>query len=43
MGLIMDNANSEYERYQKAKAKVKEIKGFYGHLSSYVIVIAILI
>ncbi len=34
---------SEYERYQRAQKQVKEIKGFYGHLTSYVIVLAILI
>lgn len=34
---------SEYERYQKASKQVKEIKGFYGHLTSYVIVLALLI
>lgn len=34
---------SEYERYQKAKKQVNEIKGFYGHFTSYVIVLAILI
>lgn len=39
----MENSNSEYERYQKAKKQVNEIKGFYGHLTSYVIVLAILI
>ncbi len=39
----MDNTNSEYERYQKAKKQVNEIKGFYGHLTSYVIVLVILI
>ena len=39
----MENLNSEYERYQKASKQVKEIKGFYGHLTSYVIVLAILI
>ena len=39
----MDNTNSEYERYQKAKKQVNEIKGFYGHLASYVIVLVILI
>jgi hypothetical protein len=43
MELIMDNTNSEYERYQKAKKQVNEIKGFYGHLASYVIVLVILI
>ncbi len=39
----MENSNSEYERYQRALKQVKEIKGFYGHLTSYVIVLAILI
>lgn len=34
---------AEYERYQKALKQVKEIKGFYGHLTSYVIVLSILI
>jgi len=41
MELVMER--SEYEKYQRAKAQVKEIKGFYSHLSSYVVVIAILI
>lgn len=35
--------NNEYERYQKASKKVKEIKGFYVHLIAYFIVIPILI
>jgi hypothetical protein len=39
----MENSNSEYERYQKAKKQVKEIKGFYAHLTSYIIVISFLI
>jgi 2TM domain len=43
MELVMENSNSEYERYQKASKQVREIKGFYGHLTSYVIVLAILI
>lgn len=34
--------NTEFERYQKASKKVKEIKGFYIHLICYVIVIALL-
>lgn len=34
---------NEYERYQKAQKKVKEIKGFYGNLISYSIVISILV
>jgi hypothetical protein len=30
-------------KYNKAKKRVKELKGFYGHLASYVVVIPILI
>ncbi|MDI9309672.1 MAG: 2TM domain-containing protein [Limnohabitans sp.] len=30
--------NSEFERYQRAKKRVDEIKGFYGHLTSYICV-----
>lgn len=35
--------NTEFERYQKASKKVKEIKGFYIHLICYVIVNALLV
>ena len=38
----MENTNQEYERYQKAKKRVKEIKGFYANLVSYVLVISFL-
>ena len=38
----MENTNQEFERYQKAKKRVKEIKGFYGNLVSYVLVISFL-
>ena len=34
---------NEMERYQKAKKQVEQIKRFYRHLSSYVVVIGILI
>ena len=30
--------NQEYERYQRAKKQVEEIKGFYGNLASYIVV-----
>ncbi|UOX32837.1 2TM domain-containing protein [Flavobacterium sediminilitoris] len=30
--------NDEFERYQKAQKKVKELKGFYRHLLVFVIV-----
>ncbi len=39
----MENTNQEYERYQEARKKVKEIKGFYSHLTVYVLVISVLI
>ncbi|MFN9110444.1 MAG: 2TM domain-containing protein [Bacteroidota bacterium] len=42
MELKMEQPNTGYERYQKAKKQVKEIKGFYGHLTSYVIVVGLL-
>ncbi|WP_232338112.1 2TM domain-containing protein [Flavobacterium profundi] len=34
--------NNEFERYQKAQKKVKEMKGFYGNLISYIFVISVL-
>ena len=43
MELIMEKNNEEYEKYQRAKKQVKEIKGFYSHLLSYVLVMAVLI
>ena len=42
MGIIMETTN-EFERYQKAKKQVEEIKGFYGHLASYILVMGLLI
>ena len=38
----MENSNQEYERYQKARKKVKEIKGFYSHLTVYILAISVL-
>ena len=35
--------NTDYERYQKAKKRVQEIKGFYSHLASYILVMIVLI
>lgn len=43
MGIIMEQYNQEFERYQKAKKQVEEIKGFYGHLISFVVVMAVLL
>lgn len=34
----MEYSNQEEERYFKAKEKVHEIRGFYGHLASFVLV-----
>jgi len=39
----MENKNFEEQKYIKAKKKVKAIKGFYVHLSVYLIVNAFLI
>jgi hypothetical protein len=38
MGLIMEQYNEEYERYQRAKKQVEEIRGFYGNLVAYIVV-----
>jgi len=35
--------NNDYERYQRARKQVEEIKGFYIHLTVYVLVMAGLI
>lgn len=42
MELIMDS-NSDFEKYQKAKKQVEEIKGFYVHLLVYVVVMCVLV
>ncbi len=34
----MEIINNEEERYYQAKKRVEEMKGFYGHLISYVVV-----
>ena len=39
----MEIKETEYERYQKAKKRVQEIKGFYSHLASYILVMIVLI
>ena len=39
----MEQYNQEFERYQRAKKQVEEIKGFYGHLISFVLVMAVLL
>ena len=31
--------NNEYEKYQRAQKQVQEIKGFYGHLLTYVLIL----
>ena len=42
MEVIM-NSNQDFENYQKAKKQVAEIKGFYSHLLSYVLIMLVLI
>ncbi|MCW2119704.1 2TM domain-containing protein [Flavobacterium sp. 7A] len=34
----MEYSNQEEERYYRARKKVEDIKGFYGNLTSYVVV-----
>jgi hypothetical protein len=34
----MENNYHEEERWYQAKKKVEEIKGFYGHLTTYILV-----
>lgn len=38
----MESNQFDVEKYQKAKKRVKEIKGFYGHLASFILVILFL-
>jgi hypothetical protein len=38
----MEANQFDIEKYNKAKERVKELKGFYGHLASYVLVISFL-
>jgi hypothetical protein len=38
MELTMEQYSEEYEKYQRAKKQVDEIKGFYGNLVSYIVV-----
>ncbi|MGB2225507.1 MAG: 2TM domain-containing protein [Polaribacter sp.] len=34
----MDNKNVESQKYIRAKKRIKEIKGFYSHLVSYIVI-----
>lgn len=36
-------SNNDYENYNRAKKQVEKIKGFYSHLTSFVVVMAVLI
>ena len=36
----MDVQSQENERYRRAKARVDALKAFYGHLGTYVVIIA---
>ena len=40
---IMMETNNDFERYQKAKKQVQELKGFYAHLLSYIVSMIVLI
>ena len=39
----MESTNNDYEKYQTAHKQVQEIKGFYGHLLSFVLVMLFLL
>ncbi|WP_310557089.1 2TM domain-containing protein [Flavobacterium sp.] len=39
----METNNKEYENYQKAYKKVQDIKGFYSHLTSYIVVMCVVV
>ena len=39
----METNNTEYEKYLKARKQVEAIKGFYGHLTFYIIFNVIII
>jgi len=41
--IAMEENNFEEQKYSRAKKKVKQMKGFYGHLTAYVIVNVFLI
>jgi hypothetical protein len=43
MEIAMEQDYKEYDRYQRAKKQVEEIKGFYGHLVSFLAVNAFLL
>ncbi|UPT70148.1 MAG: 2TM domain-containing protein [Flavobacterium sp. JAD_PAG50586_2] len=43
MELTMEDYKEEYERYQRAKKQVDEIKGFYGHLLSFIFAMGFMI
>ncbi len=42
MGIIMET-NNNFERYQKAKKQVDELKGFYSHLLCYIFVMIVIV
>lgn len=39
----MEKFNTDYEKYQRAKKQVNEIKGFYTHFAIYILVMGFLI
>lgn len=42
LNLLVMETKEDYERYQKARKKVQEMKGFYSHLIAYLFVIPII-
>lgn len=42
MEVIMET-NNDFERYQKAKKQVEDLKGFYSHFLIYVIIMVVII
>ncbi len=39
----METNNQDFEKYHRARKQVEEIKGFYGHLTSFVVVMLFLL
>lgn len=39
----METNQFDIEKYNKAKERVKELKGFYGHLASYIVVMSFIV
>ncbi|WMW78583.1 2TM domain-containing protein [Flavobacterium sp. 20NA77.7] len=42
MEIIMETNQFDLKKYENAKKRVKELKGFYSHLASYILIISFL-